>query len=82
VCLIEEQSESNVKQHVVVELRDVGPEIKDGMGGTRSARGGDKKCVQFWLESLKGRDHLEDMGIDGRLDGDRWRALVNTVMNL
>jgi hypothetical protein len=22
--------------------------------------------TKFWLESLKGRDHLEDLGIDGR----------------
>jgi hypothetical protein len=21
--------------------------------------------TQFWLESLKGRDHLEDLGVDG-----------------
>jgi hypothetical protein len=54
------------------------------------------------LESLKGRDHWEDVGIDGnniKMDlrevgfgvvdwihlgqhRDRWRALVNTVMNL
>jgi hypothetical protein len=52
----------------------------------------------FWLENLKGRDHLEDLGVDGKIilqwkcrgceldssaqDGDRWQALVNTVMNL
>jgi hypothetical protein len=23
--------------------------------------------AEFWLESLKGRDHLEDVGIDGRI---------------
>jgi hypothetical protein len=22
---------------------------------------------KFWLESLKGRDHLEDLGVDGRI---------------
>jgi hypothetical protein len=30
--------------------------------------GGDEKCVKnFGLESLKGRDHLEDLGIDGKI---------------
>jgi hypothetical protein len=23
--------------------------------------------IKFWLESLKGRDHSEDRGIDGRI---------------
>jgi hypothetical protein len=23
--------------------------------------------IIFWLESLRGRDHLEDLGIDGRI---------------
>ena len=56
----------------------------------------------FWWESLRERDPLEDLDIDGRMilrrvfrkwDGDivwidlaqnkdRWRALVNAVMNL
>jgi len=25
----------------------------------------------FWLENLKGRDHLEDLGVDGRKDNIR-----------
>jgi hypothetical protein len=24
-------------------------------------------CKRFWLESLRGRDHLEDLSIDGRI---------------
>jgi hypothetical protein len=24
-------------------------------------------CKKFWLESQKGRDHSEDLGIDGRI---------------
>jgi hypothetical protein len=23
--------------------------------------------IVFWLESLKGRDHSEDLGVDGRI---------------
>jgi hypothetical protein len=51
----------------------------------------------FWLENLKGREHSEDLGVDGRInewivekqggevwtqDRDQLRALVNAVMNL
>jgi len=24
-------------------------------------------CTKFWLEDMKGRDHLEDLGIDGMI---------------
>jgi hypothetical protein len=27
----------------------------------------EKMCRKFWSENLKGRDHLEDIGIDGRI---------------
>jgi hypothetical protein len=52
----------------------------------------------FWCGKLKERDHLEEPGVDGRIiltwifrkwdggmdlvDRDRWRALLNEVMNL
>jgi hypothetical protein len=48
----------------------------------------------FWSGNLRERDHLGDPGVDGKIlryifrkwevaqDRDRWRALVNVVMNL
>ena len=55
-----------------------------------------KVYTGFWWEDLWERDHLEYLGIDGRIivgwggvdwvdlaqDRDRWRTLVNAVMNL
>ena len=59
-------------------------------------------CTRFWWGNLRERDHLGDLGVDGRIilgqifrkldvggmdwielaqDRDRWRALVNAVMN-
>jgi hypothetical protein len=29
--------------------------------------GRDEKVMQFWLENLKGRDHSEDLGVDGKI---------------
>jgi hypothetical protein len=30
--------------------------------------GRDEKCMQnFWLENLKGRDHMEEIGIGGQI---------------
>jgi hypothetical protein len=26
-----------------------------------------KRCAVFWLENLKGRDHSEDLGVDGKI---------------
>ena len=53
----------------------------------------------YWMRDLRERDHLEDSGVDGRMnlqdveswgmdwidlaqDRNRWRAVVNAVMNL
>jgi hypothetical protein len=51
----------------------------------------------FCLENLKGRDHSEDLGVNGNLreircegvdwmrlaqDRDQWRSVVNTIVNL
>jgi hypothetical protein len=51
----------------------------------------------FWWGDLREGDHLEDLGVDGRIfkkwdggmdwidmaqDRDRWRAVVSAVMNL
>jgi hypothetical protein len=33
----------------------------------RMRRAGHVACTKFWLESLKGRDHLEDLVTDGRV---------------
>jgi len=41
--------------------------------------------TRFWLENLKGRDHLEDLGVDGRIilgwilrkkGGTLWAVLI------
>jgi hypothetical protein len=38
------------------------------MGEARSTHGVDEKNTQnFWLENLKGTDHSEDLGSDGRI---------------
>jgi hypothetical protein len=55
--------------------------------------------TEFWWGDLRGRDHLQDLRVDSKMnvhavgwgdidwvdlaqDEDRWRAVVNTVMNL
>jgi len=38
------------------------------MGEACSLHGRDQKCIRnFWSENLKGRDHSEDLGVDGRI---------------
>jgi len=46
-----------------------GDQIKEHeMGGTCSTDEKDEKThTIFWLENLKGRDHLQDLGVDGKI---------------
>jgi hypothetical protein len=37
------------------------------MGGECKTHGGDKKLIQFLSKNLNGRDHLGDLGADGRI---------------
>jgi hypothetical protein len=57
-----------------------------------STHGTDEKCIQHLVENLKGWNHLEDPGVDGKVilwggmhvanDWEEWWVFVNTVMNL
>jgi hypothetical protein len=71
-------------------------------GACSTYGGGGEVYAGFWWGNLRERDHLEDLGVDGRIilrwvfrkldegmdwndlvqDRDRWRSLVNVVMNL
>jgi len=66
------------------------------LAGHEARMGRREAYTTFWWENLRERDHFEDSGIDGRIiliwiyrkwDGgmaqhtDRWRALVDAVMN-
>jgi len=37
------------------------------MGGACSMHGRDKNAYKILVENMKGRGHLEDLGIDGRI---------------
>jgi hypothetical protein len=37
------------------------------MGIAHSTHGERKLCAKFWLQSLKGRDHLKDISADGSI---------------
>lgn len=39
-------------------------DIVSVMDGACCTHGGDKKCTQFWLTMLKGRDHTKNLGVD------------------
>jgi len=39
------------------------------MGGDCSTDGRDRMHTLFWMENLKGRDHLEELGVDGKGKG-------------
>jgi hypothetical protein len=66
------------------------------MGWECSVYGGEERRIKvLWWGKLRGRDHLEDPGVDekiilrcifrkwdGAQDWDRWRAFVNAVMNI
>jgi hypothetical protein len=40
---------------------------KYGMGGTSRTHGRYEKCIQYLSEGPKGRDHLQNLGISGRI---------------
>jgi hypothetical protein len=41
---------------------------EDVIGGACSTDGRNEKCIGiFWLENLKGKDHVEDLGVDGKI---------------
>jgi hypothetical protein len=35
-------------------------------GRACSMHGSDEKCITHFSENVKGRDHLEDLGVDGK----------------
>jgi hypothetical protein len=40
---------------------------EDEMGGACSTQERLEICTKFWSKNLKGRDHSDDLGIDGRI---------------
>jgi hypothetical protein len=36
------------------------------MGGACNTHGRDERQAKFWSENLKGKDHSEDLGVDGK----------------
>jgi hypothetical protein len=72
--------------------------IENEMGGESSACGEGRGMYRVLVEKPEGKSHWGDPGVDGRIilrctmwgmgwielaqDRDRWRELVNAVMNL
>jgi len=40
---------------------------EDVMGGTCGIYGGRRRVYTFWFGNLREADHLEDLGVDGRI---------------
>jgi hypothetical protein len=47
------------------------------VGGACSTHGRGN-CTRFWWESPKGRDHLEDQGVGGKM-GSEWILFVREI---
>jgi hypothetical protein len=59
--------------------------MEEEMGRACSTHGRDKKCTQDWSENLKGRDHVEDVRLNGniifewilgKLSGKLWSGCI------
>ena len=79
-----------------------GDPIKKEMGSACGMHGGKRVAFGFFVRKTKGRNHLRDLVVDGRMilkwifrkwgreartgmirfGRDRWRAVVNAVMNI
>jgi len=60
-------SEELCNMYISPNIRAIKP-WEDEMGRTHSTYGRDEKSVQnFLVETLKGRGHAEDLGIDGKV---------------
>jgi hypothetical protein len=56
---------------------------RNGQG--REQHEGKERCKRFWWGNLRQRDHLEDLGVDGRIilrwifrkwDGGAWKVVI------
>jgi hypothetical protein len=53
------------------------------MGGTCNTHDKDDKYTKFWLENLNGREHSEDLSIDGKiiLECEHGNEALDTIKN-